>query len=383
MRKGLLISIIILLVSLIFFGCTKKNQVLDDKKSEQTVTFDKTTDSNTSDPTNSNNTNSSNTNSSNTNKSDISSFTLNDILPNKVDLRLTYSGGFENGGETSYVEFIKGTKVQIRTVNGGTSMVTVYEKKEDGIYIVFQKGEVYEVKNFINTPSNTNKVFIKAPIKVGTTWNVENGAIAKITAVNSKIKTAVGNLDTVVITSEKDGSTSTKYIGRNLGIVKNSFKTGNEEFLTELVEIKENSPVTTSVRIYYYDAKNDKILYKDFTKKGEGTTLINSTIMKELTNSPKDGINATLTNGVTIKSIKTIADKDQVIVDLPESFVKNMNLGGGVEVNILQCIVNTIGYNYKVNSVIITLDGKPYESGHISMKAGESFKVDYSKCYKL
>ena len=107
------------------------------------------------------------------------------------------------------------------------------------------------------------------------------------------------------------------------------------------------------------------------------------TIRKELTKSPKSGINAPLPNGVTVKSIKPINDKGQITIDLPQSFVKNMNAGSGVETNILQCIVNTIGYNFKVNSVIITLDGKPYESGHISMKAGETFKVDYSNCNKL
>lgn len=378
MLKRLLISMIILLMLPILFGCTKKDQVLDDKKSQEEVIVEETTNSNTSDSNNSQ----SDSSSSNT-KSDSPSFTLDNILPNKVDLRLTYKGGFENGGEISYVEFINGNKVQIRTVNGGTSMVTVYEKKQDGIYIVFQQGEVYEVKSFINAQSNTNRVFIKAPIKVGTTWNVENGATAKITAVNHKIKTGAGTLDTIVITSESDGNINTKYISKNLGMVKNSFKTGNDEFITELVEIKENAPITTSVRIYYYDAKNDKILYKDFTKKGEGTTIINSTIMNELTKSPKSGINAALPNGVKIKSIKTVSGKDEVIVDLPQSFVKNMNAGSGVEANILQCIVNTVGYNYKVNSVIITLDGKPYESGHISMKAGESFKVNYSNCNKL
>ncbi len=378
MLKRLLISIVILLMLPVLFGCSKKNQTVDDKKTQEAATLKEATDYNTSQATNSE----SNNSSSNSDKTD-SSFTLNDILPNKVDLRLTYKGGFENGGEISYVEFINGNKIQIRTVNSGTAMVTVYEKKQDGIYIVFQKGEVYEVKNFINTPSNTNKVFIKAPMKVGTTWNVENGSTAKIIAVNHKLKTAVGTLDTVVITSEKDGCISTQYIGKNLGIVKNSFKTGNNEFVTELVDIKENSPVTTSVRIYYYDAKNDKIFYKDFIKKGEGTALINSTIMNELTKSPKNEINATLPNGVKIKSIKTIPGKDQVVVDLPQNFVKNMNAGSGVEINILQCIVNTVGYNYKVNSVIITLDGKPYESGHISMKAGESFNVDYSNCNKL
>ena len=49
-----------------------------------------------------------------------------------------------------------------------------------------------------------------------------------------------------------------------------------------------------------------------------------------------------------------------------------------VESAILRCLANTVGYAYEVQEITVTLDGEPYESGHIAMKAGETLKVDYN-----
>ena len=56
-----------------------------------------------------------------------------------------------------------------------------------------------------------------------------------------------------------------------------------------------------------------------------------------------------------------------------------MNAGAGYELLILQSITNTLGDYYGVKEVNITIDGKLYESGHILMKKGETFKVNYDK----
>ena len=51
-------------------------------------------------------------------------------------------------------------------------------------------------------------------------------------------------------------------------------------------------------------------------------------------------------------------------------------MGSALETEILKSIVNTMGKFYDVENVFISIDGKPYESGHYSLKEKESFKVD-------
>ena len=66
-----------------------------------------------------------------------------------------------------------------------------------------------------------------------------------------------------------------------------------------------------------------------------------------------------------------------VYVDFTKNFVSEMNVGASFESMILQSITNTLGQYYGAK-VYITLEGKPYSSGHISMKKREAFIVDTS-----
>ena len=66
-----------------------------------------------------------------------------------------------------------------------------------------------------------------------------------------------------------------------------------------------------------------------------------------------------------------------VYLDLSKEFTKEMNAGSLYESQILQCITNTLGDYYMVKKVYITVEGKPYSSGHILMKKGEAFNVNY------
>jgi hypothetical protein len=53
-----------------------------------------------------------------------------------------------------------------------------------------------------------------------------------------------------------------------------------------------------------------------------------------------------------------------------------MNAGAAYESMILQCIANTFGNYYHAESLILTIEGKPYESGHISMEEGQWIPVE-------
>ena len=89
-----------------------------------------------------------------------------------------------------------------------------------------------------------------------------------------------------------------------------------------------------------------------------------------------------LSPNAKIKSLYLNKD-GMVYVDFTKELVSEMNPGAGYESMILQCITNTLGRYYGVNKVYITVEGKPYKSGHIEMKEGEPFIVNLSNSAEL
>lgn len=150
-----------------------------------------------------------------------------------------------------------------------------------------------------------------------------------------------------------------------------------------LDESTQSSQITNrNVRLYFYDVVQDKIVYYDdtveVTDKAVTTALIN-----ELKHPKNTKVTPSISKNVNIISAKLDKEKNLFYLDLTDNFVGEMNLGSGPESSTLNAIVNTIGYNFEVNNVVITLGGKPYSSGHILKNEGESFKVSLSNASKL
>ena len=69
--------------------------------------------------------------------------------------------------------------------------------------------------------------------------------------------------------------------------------------------------------------------------------------------------------------------KDHIAyIDFSKDLIDDMNVGASYESLILQSITNTIGNYYGTEKVYLTIDGKPYESGHLSFKKGELLTVN-------
>lgn len=139
----------------------------------------------------------------------------------------------------------------------------------------------------------------------------------------------------------------------------------------------ESKSEKKDLRIFYYDIEKDKIIYQ--TKKVEITdgALVNAIIncyKGSLDNQCYSG----LPDDITVKSAKK--DNDILTVNFGDKFVNNLGYGAGIEGQILQSIVNSLGYNFNVSKVYITVDGKPYASGHIISNENEPFSVNYTNC---
>ncbi|MGL5353086.1 MAG: GerMN domain-containing protein [Clostridium sp.] len=162
-------------------------------------------------------------------------------------------------------------------------------------------------------------------------------------------------------------------------VVKDTSDTSTKKEPSEAPKSKKENK---TARLYFYDVVEDKIVYYDdtieVTDKALTTALVNS-----LKNPSKSGVTPLIAKNINIKSAKLDKANNVFTVDFTDNFVKEMNLGSGPESMTLSALVNTLGYNFNVDNVIITLAGKPYSSGHIEKEVGESFKVNLDKAVKL
>ena len=139
-----------------------------------------------------------------------------------------------------------------------------------------------------------------------------------------------------------------------------------------------NEITTDDANIYYYDVVTDKIVYINKTIEIKDKALVN-----ELKKNPSEEIASALNSDISLNSAKVDSENDTIKLDFSSNFVEAQNLGSGPESSTLTAICNTFGDYFNVSKVIITLDGKPYTSGHISMKDGDTFKVDLNNTLEL
>jgi spore germination protein GerM len=304
-----------------------------------------------------------------------SNYTLKDYYPFKSNVKYEYEGkGNEYAEYSVWVDYVKGDRLQLRQNNGGTEVVNVLENKNGELKIIFSKEEVYYREDFTSKPSNKNEILLKEPLVKGTSWILGDGRKRYISNINVDITTPLGNYKALEVTTEGKDFKNIDYYALNIGLIKSIYKSGDMEVSSTLKKLSENTPLVQRVNFYYPNTTDDKIYYiqKDLNFKTNDLTKISfESLLKQ---APNKSFGKVLGPNVKIKSL--YLNGEVVYVDFTKELVSEMNAGSGYESNLLQCITNTFGDYYNVNKVYITIEGSPYESGHISMKKGETFTVN-------
>jgi spore germination protein GerM len=101
-------------------------------------------------------------------------------------------------------------------------------------------------------------------------------------------------------------------------------------------------------------------------------------LQEKLSKNVNDDLLVLASSNTRINSMY-LGDDGIAYIDFSAELVTEMNVGAGYEGLILQAITNTVGNYYGTDEVYITVDGKPYESGHLLMMEGETFQVDMSR----
>ncbi|PRR78104.1 Sporulation and spore germination [Clostridium liquoris] len=307
------------------------------------------------------------------------SHSVKDYYPFKENIKMKYKGtGNEFAEKTVYTDYIKGDRIQLRIVNPGTTSAQILENKDGELRLITSKGEFYYRDDITDSKNDKYEILLKEPLAKGTSWTLANGSKRYISDVDKEIETPAGKFKALEVTTESAESKTLDYYVLNMGLVKTVFKSKDAEVITTLENVEENAPVHQTVKFYYPDYVEDKIIFVkrqlDFKTNDDLKNLLENNF-KEV---PNKDISHIFSKNVKINKVYLDDKSNTVKIDISDNFVKEMNAGGGLESAILKCITNTLGDYYNVDKVSITLNGKPYASGHIILNENETLKVDYN-----
>lgn len=301
---------------------------------------------------------------------------IEDVFPIQENTKYSFEGeGNEFATYTMYIDYINGKRVQTRSNNGGSETVRVLELKDGQLTELFQRGETYFRENFTNEEFDGGKILLKEPLKEGTSWPNGENSTSTITSASKEVVTTQGNVDAIEVTTESSQGTTIEYYAKNKGLVKTINKGEGYEVSSTLSQIETNAPLVQTVTLFYPDI--DGINYN----------IIDVPVTFNTNDEPKDVIEQTVKD-LSVYNIFSANTKvnelyyslvdNSVHIDLSQEFVSEINAGAGFEMMILTSIANTLGTYYGVQEVYLTIDGNPYESGHILLNEREPLTVDYS-----
>lgn len=311
---------------------------------------------------------------------DTNGLKLLEYYPIQADAEYVYEGkGNEYAAFNIFTDFIDAAnnKIQTRTNNGGTETIRVIEIKDGKVSVIYKINECYYRDNFMKKTATKNEteILLMEPLIKGTEWTTPEGDKRYISAIDVEVDTPSGKYKAIEVTTAYNDSTTKDYYAPKVGLVKTVFGSGDMEVSSSLSKINTSKSYTQTIDIFY--ASSDEKIYTEPLTLSFKTNDITRIVLQEALRQEavKENYLPLISTKTKINSLY-LGDDQIVYVDFSVDLVNDMNVGSGYETLVLQSITNTLGNYYGVSKVYITIDSKPYESGHILMKKGETFKVN-------
>lgn len=299
---------------------------------------------------------------------------IEELYPITENTKYSYEGeGNEFATYVSFVDYVSNNRIQNRTNNGGTETVNVYEIKDDQLTLLYSRGETYFRHNFLNKEYGEGKVLLKGPLEEGNSWAYDENTTATITNLSKEIVTTLGNYQAIEVTLEGEQGKTVNYYAKDVGLIKTISSGESYEVSSTLSSIENNIPLIQTIALFYpnTDGSIDTIdVQIEFNTNDEPKDIIEE-VVKELS------VYEILSPNTIINELYFDEEENSVHIDLSDDFISEMNAGASFENLILQSLTNTLGNYYGVQEVYLTIDGGPYESGHIRIEEGEPLLVDY------
>lgn len=287
-----------------------------------------------------------------------SSVNILDYFPFKPDFVKTFKGeGNEFADFTMQVQYMDNNRIQYMTNNGGTQVVTVYEKTENEVKVVFTQGEVYYRENMLDRTGNIG-TYLRGPVEVGTTWVNANQQEATITDVDVLVEG--------ISSIEVKTATDVYYYGYQVGLVKQILNVDSEPVVSTLSEVSQDGPVDVSYAVTTHDGQS--YVSNPVVSKMKTNDVFRLELSKEMVKLgvlPKDTILNSLVKNRTDQRV--YADISSKVYEGLESRVQ--------EDRRLQSIVKTIGSIYNTDQIYLWVDGGAYKGPYVSMSKNELLKI--------
>lgn len=303
--------------------------------------------------------------------------TISDYFPFLSNTDFYFVGeGNEYASYHMYYDYINEStgRAQLRINNGGSETVQVLEIKDGKLSIINTQEETYYRDNLLDKTNTdfTETVLLMEPLIAGTSWTLPDGRKSSITGIDVSITTPYGEFAALEVTTENEAGTTKEYYAKDFGLVYKVIDIGDTHITSALSERTTDTPFMQKVQIYQWnfdeDMKSNEVEFELYTND------ITRVKFEEFLKLGSDDSQGLISTNTSINSMYLGSD-NIAYIDFSRKLVEEMNAGSGFEMQILQCITNTIGNYYGVNDVYLTLDGETYESGHIAMSKGETFKV--------
>ncbi len=304
---------------------------------------------------------------------------VQDYFPIKENIKYVYEGkGNEYAAYDVYIDYTSADKVQHRINNGGTEIVKVLQIKDGKLTQLFSRGETYFRENFLETGGEENEILLMEPLVKGTTWTLKDSSVRTITNTSVDITTPSGNYKAIEVTTDNSNGKTTDYYAKNIGLVKTVFNPGEAEISSSLSKIEENASFIQNINLYYIDANKNKIVYQNKEVSFKTNDITRQVLEKTYKELIVDKMGDKFLTNIKINSLYLNKD-NMVYIDFNNAFLEEIKVGAYYEKMIIQSIVNTLGQYYNSDKVVLTIDNKPYESGHMAMEKGGYFKVNFDQ----
>ncbi len=307
----------------------------------------------------------------------VTKLTISDIFPFKKDMQLKYTSGTgDNSSSTLSVDYIKNNRLQFRLVNADTSVGYVVENSNGELKMITSRDEFYYHDDLTSIQNAKPDIMLKEPLVKGTSWKLVNGDKRYISNDSVQIATASGKYIALEVTTETENGKVIDYYAPNIGLVKKITSTSNKNIISSLESTTDSGTSTETVKFYYPNAQETNIQFfkrqLHFKTDDDAKTYF-ETFFKE---TPSSDLVSILPPNVKINKLYFNYIEKKVYVDFSKEFETEMNLGSTGEDLVLKCITDTLCDYYNVDKLNLTVEGMPYQSGHIIMKPNEAMYID-------
>lgn len=297
-------------------------------------------------------------------------------LPRLDNVIYSYEGIGNEFAEYNWTpQFNQDDYYQVTNQNPGTTLVEIFEYREDEIVRTFQRGETYFRDNFTEIGSfpdeRQEEVLLKAPIEVGNSWSNADSDY-EITAIDHEIEVPYGTFNAIEVTITTDDAVTKRYYAEDVGLVSDVFESEGMTVESNLESVETDTPEILPFTVFVPD---DQAMGMDQV---EAELALNTNdparvAITELLSGQADGfenINI-LPEGTTINYL--FLNNDNIVeVDVSSEFEENMNAGSTGELFAVYTLVNTLSQYYGAQEVLLTVDGEPYEGAHMALQEGET-----------